>query len=84
LEVLWKLHPCSPPKLKRVIGIIKEVKRFIPEYNINIPDSKDIWYGNRPCSADGLPYVRSTNKFYNLNNCIRAFNAGVKSWRRYR
>ena len=27
---------------------------------LDMPDKKDIWYGFRPCSPDGLPYIGRT------------------------
>jgi D-amino-acid dehydrogenase len=31
-----------------------------------MPEKKDIWYGFRPCSPDGLPYLGRTQKIDNL------------------
>jgi D-amino-acid dehydrogenase len=56
----------TPPRLNRVRGIIEGVKRFIPAYDIPMPETKDIWYGYRPCSADGLPYIGKVKEYDNL------------------
>ena len=47
----------KPPRMSRVIGILEAVQRFLPEFQIPLPQQKDVWYGYRPCSADGLPYI---------------------------
>jgi D-amino-acid dehydrogenase len=55
----------SPPKLKRVDGIFESVKKYFPDFNLAVPYEK-IWYGYRPCSADGLPYIGRPKKYKNL------------------
>lgn len=47
----------TPPRMKRVAGILEAVERYLPEFKIPMPSSENIWYGYRPCSADGLPYI---------------------------
>ena len=47
----------TPPRMNRVQGILDAVKRFFPEFDIPMPAADKIWYGYRPCSADGLPYI---------------------------
>lgn len=47
----------TPPRMKRVAGILEAVERYLPEFKIPTPSTEDIWYGYRPCSADGLPYI---------------------------
>jgi D-amino-acid dehydrogenase len=56
----------TPPRINRVQGIIDGVKRFIPAYDIPMPAKQDIWFGYRPCSADGLPYIGRTRHCQNL------------------
>jgi D-amino-acid dehydrogenase len=56
----------TPPRLNRVRGILDAVKRFFPEFDVPMPASDKIWYGYRPCSADGLPYIGRTGKWKNL------------------
>ena len=55
----------TPAKLQRVEGIFKSVKKYFPAFNLPIPCDK-IWYGYRPCSADGLPYIGRAKKYTNL------------------
>jgi D-amino-acid dehydrogenase len=56
----------KPPRYNRVNGIIKAVKSFLPEFDIIMPHSDDIWYGFRPCSADGLPYIGRIKNYKNV------------------
>jgi D-amino-acid dehydrogenase len=52
--------------LNRVRGIIESVTKYIPGIKLELPDKKDIWYGFRPCSADGLPYIGFSKKIKNM------------------
>ena len=56
----------TPPQYHRVEGILKSVKNFFPEFDIPVPPNDEIWYGYRPCSADGLPYIGRAGKYTNL------------------
>ncbi|MFT3934040.1 MAG: FAD-dependent oxidoreductase [Chitinophagaceae bacterium] len=56
----------TPPRLNRVQGILNAVKRFFPEFDVPMPAAEKIWYGYRPCSADGLPYIGRTKKWKNV------------------
>lgn len=56
----------TPPRLKRVQGILDAVKNFYPEFNVPMPAADKIWYGYRPCSADGLPYLGRTRQWKNV------------------
>ena len=56
----------TPPRYQRVEGILQAVKRFLPEFDIPMPSTDKIWYGYRPCSADGLPYIGRISKFNNV------------------
>lgn len=55
-----------PPRMNRVKGIINAVKTYLPEFDIALPSPDKVWYGYRPCSADGLPYIGRTKKWENL------------------
>ena len=59
----------TPPRMNRVQGILDAVKRFYPDFDVPLPSMDKIWYGYRPCSADGLPYIGRTKK---LNNVVIA------------
>lgn len=52
----------------RVQGIVDSIPKYLPNINVDYP--QDIWYGYRPCSADGLPYLGRTSAYSNV--CIAA------------
>lgn len=56
----------TPPRMNRVQGILDAVKRYYPDFDVALPPKEKIWYGYRPCSADGLPYIGRVKKFTNL------------------
>ena len=52
--------------INRVKGIIESVPKYFPNLHVALPETKDIWYGFRPCSPDGLPYIGRSKKIANL------------------
>lgn len=54
------------PRMNRVKGILNAVKRFYPEFDVPMPSPDKVWYGYRPCSADGLPYIGRVKRWNNL------------------
>ncbi|HMH22316.1 MAG TPA: FAD-dependent oxidoreductase [Puia sp.] len=56
----------TPPRYGRVQGILGAVRRFFPEFDVPMPAPEKIWYGYRPCSADGLPYIGRIKKYDNV------------------
>jgi D-amino-acid dehydrogenase len=56
----------TPPRYNRVQGILNAVKRFFPEFDVPMPPAEKIWYGYRPCSADGLPFIGRIRKYDNV------------------
>ena len=56
----------TPPRMSRVQGILDAVKRFYPDFDVALPPVEKVWYGYRPCSADGLPYIGRVKKYSNL------------------
>jgi D-amino-acid dehydrogenase len=56
----------TPPKMQRVQGILESVKRYFPEYDIPLPAADKVWYGYRPCSADGLPHIGNMQRYPNV------------------
>ncbi len=52
--------------LNRVAGIIESIPEYFPDMKMEMPDTKDIWYGFRPCSPDGLPYIGFSKKVKNM------------------
>jgi D-amino-acid dehydrogenase len=51
----------------RVRGIIKAVMRYFPEFTGDDFRGVEPWYGFRPCSPDGLPYVGRFARYANLS-----------------
>jgi D-amino-acid dehydrogenase len=56
----------APPRYARVQGILNAVRRFFPDFDVPMPPVEKIWYGYRPCSADGLPYIGRIKKYRNV------------------
>ncbi len=56
----------TPPRYQRVKGILNAVKRFYPEFDVPMPPQDKLWYGYRPCSADGLPYIGKIKSYNNV------------------
>ncbi|WP_183558866.1 NAD(P)/FAD-dependent oxidoreductase [Mucilaginibacter sp. SP1R1] len=52
--------------MNRVKGIVESVPKYFPGLKPVVPAEKDIWFGFRPSSADGLPYIGRSNKYNNL------------------
>lgn len=52
--------------MKRVNGIFASIPRYFPHLKVEAPKPQDIWYGYRPCSPDGMPYIGRVKKFENL------------------
>ena len=52
--------------LNRVAGIVESVPKYFPDLKLDMPEEKDVWYGFRPCSPDGLPYLGRSGKINNL------------------
>lgn len=51
---------------KRVTAIYDSVKKYFPSLNISRPEPGKAWYGYRPVTPDGLPYIGKIKKFSNL------------------
>ena len=56
----------SKININRVKGIVESVPKYFRNINLPMPDQKDIWYGFRPCTPDGLPYLGFAGKLNNL------------------
>ncbi|HEX4877237.1 MAG TPA: FAD-dependent oxidoreductase [Chitinophagaceae bacterium] len=56
----------TPMRMNRVQGILDAVKRYYPAFAVPLPPKEKVWYGYRPCSADGLPYIGRVKKYHNL------------------
>ncbi len=51
---------------RRVQGIIKGVKDFMPQFRDEDFSEVEPWAGLRPCTPDGLPYIGRTQRYKNL------------------
>ena len=51
---------------KRVMAIYASVKKYFPTLGIPEPRPESAWYGYRPVTPDGLPYIGRHSKFSNL------------------
>ena len=62
-----EIGPVNPKiNINRVEGIVQSIPRYFPEMKLEVPEEKDIWYGFRPCSPDGLPYLGRSTEIQNL------------------
>lgn len=52
--------------MQRVRGIVESVPEYFPDLKPELPVEKEIWYGFRPSSPDGLPYIGRSTKRVNL------------------
>ena len=60
----------------RVEGIVNSIPKYLT--NINVPYPEDnIWFGYRPCSPDGLPYLGRTKKYDNISIAAGAGMMGL-------
>jgi D-amino-acid dehydrogenase len=50
---------------KRLQGIVETANSYYPEMNVQFPRKEDQWFGFRPCSPDGLPYIGRSQKVSN-------------------
>ena len=51
---------------KRVNAIYDSFKKYYPSMDIKAPDMNKIWYGYRPVSPDGIPYIGRHGQYKNL------------------
>ncbi len=52
--------------MNRVKGIVESVPKYFPDFKPDVPQKKDIWFGFRPVSPDGMPYIGLSDKYKNL------------------
>lgn len=52
--------------MKRVQSIVEAIPKYLPDFKPTVPPQQKIWYGFRPCSPDGLPYIGRVSKYQNL------------------
>jgi D-amino-acid dehydrogenase len=56
----------SRVNMNRVKGIVEAIPQYLPDLHPQMPAEKDTWFGFRPASPDGLPYIGRNGKFNNL------------------
>jgi len=56
----------SEVSMNRVEGVVDAIPKYFPEFKLAVPDPKDVWFGFRPVSPDGLPYIGLSKKYKNL------------------
>ncbi|WP_316801631.1 FAD-dependent oxidoreductase [Pedobacter frigidisoli] len=56
----------SRVNMQRVRGIVESVPKYFPDLKPVLPHEKEIWYGFRPSSPDGLPYIGRSEHRKNL------------------
>jgi D-amino-acid dehydrogenase len=52
--------------MSRVRGIVESVPAYLPGLALEMLTQDKVWYGFRPCSPDGLPYIGYGAKYDNL------------------
>ena len=52
--------------MNRVRGIVESVPKYFKNIELSMPQEKDIWFGFRPVTPDGLPYLGYASKVDNL------------------
>ena len=51
---------------KRVMAIYNAFNKYYPSMNLEPPDTSKAWFGYRPVTPDGMPYIGRHTKFSNL------------------
>jgi D-amino-acid dehydrogenase len=51
---------------KRVMAIYNAFKKYYPSLNLPAPDTSKAWYGYRPVTPDGMPYIGRHSQYANL------------------
>ena len=52
--------------MNRVQGIVDSANKYFSNVNLQMPSKENVWYGHRPCSPDGLPYIGHLKKYKNV------------------
>jgi D-amino-acid dehydrogenase len=52
--------------MRRVQGIVESIPEYMPGLQVQMPAKEKVWYGFRPCSPDGLPYIGFSKQYNNL------------------
>lgn len=52
--------------MKRVQGITESANNYFKNIHLQLPEKKNVWFGYRPCSPDGLPYLGYLKNYKNV------------------
>jgi D-amino-acid dehydrogenase len=52
--------------MRRVEGIVESIPQYFKNLSPKLPKQEDIWFGFRPASPDGLPYIGRSKSMDNL------------------
>jgi len=52
--------------MNRVRGIVESTSKYFLELEPEMPGAESVWYGFRPCSPDGIPYIGRVKSYQNL------------------
>ena len=52
--------------MNRVKGIVDSANKYFNNVDLQMPAKDNVWYGYRPCSPDGLPYIGRLKKYANV------------------
>ncbi|UNY97801.1 FAD-dependent oxidoreductase [Zhouia spongiae] len=50
----------------RLQGIFDNLPKYYPDLKLNLNDINKVWYGYRPCTPDGMPYIDKVKSVENL------------------
>lgn len=50
----------------RLQGIVTTINDFYPEMQVEMPKTADTWFGFRPCTPSGMPFITRDKKIVNL------------------
>jgi D-amino-acid dehydrogenase len=52
---------------KRVMSVYNAIEKYYPKLHLPVPDPQKAWYGYRPVTPDGMPYIGRHPRFNNLS-----------------
>lgn len=58
-------QPDYSVNMRRVKGIVASVNDFFPCLDLPMPVADEVWYGFRPCTPDGFPYLGRCPQLHN-------------------
>jgi len=50
----------------RVEGIVQSIPKYFSNLHVPLPAAQDTWFGFRPCTPDGLPYIGFAKRLSNV------------------